>query len=426
MGTSCAMTPDTFRRRRAALAARCPTWTFVLPSTPRTQRIPGIDAPYFPEANLRYLTGHAEPGATLVVRPGGAATLYAPEPDAALARWWDATSTLTEIGARAGVDDVRPASQLEGELADHLRAAAIVGHRLGIDARLDARIVDALHAIASRRDGRALRPIHDPRGPIGRLRLRKDSGERAALRAAATLTVAAHRALVETARIGDTGLGLVGRFEARCHEGGARRTAYASIVARGAEATCLHPTPTTTPLGAEDLVLVDAGAEIDGYACDVSRTWPVGAFDAPRAALYDVVLDAQRAALDAVRPGATLDAIHARAKEHLADGLERLGAPRTIDLFFPHGTSHWLGLEVHDGAAYDDDGSPVTLEEGMVFTVEPGLYIDADCGDVRPELRGVGVRIEDTVAVTATGVEVLTEAMPKDRAALEAMRGARS
>ncbi|MGZ3449814.1 MAG: aminopeptidase P family protein [Polyangiales bacterium] len=415
------MNAHTFRRRRAALAALCPTWTIVIPSSPRVQHVPGIDAPHRADANLRYLTGHAEPDATLGLRPGGEAILYVPEPDATHARWWGATSSLEDAAVRAGLDDVRPASKLSDELAEHLRVGEVIGHRLGVHPRLDAQVIDALHGLSSRRDGRALRPIHDPRGPLGGLRLRKDEEELACLRGAAALTVAAHRLLVETARPGDTELALAGRFEARCRAGGAVHMAYDTIVARGAHATCLHARPTPVPLADGDAVLVDAGAQLDAYACDLTRTWPIGRFDGPRAALYDVVLETQRAALDAVRPGTTLDAIHTLAKERLGEGLARLGVSGRVEQYFPHGTSHWLGLEVHDASAYDEGGAPVVLEPHMVFTVEPGIYIDADDEAAPPALRGFGVRIEDTVAVTANGVEVLTLAMPKDREALEAL-----
>jgi Xaa-Pro aminopeptidase len=408
------MTPETFRRRRAALSALCPSWTILLPAAARVPRLPTTTHPYAPDANLVYLTGHAEPGAMLVLRPGGDAILYAPEPDPKHIRWSGPMAALATIAQRAGLDDVRPASRFDDDLAEHLRAGAVVGHRLGIHPMLDARVIDTLHRVSTRHDGKSLRPIHDPRGPLGRLRLRKDEGELALLRASAVLTTEAHRRLRESARAGDTGLALAGRFEATCREGGAERMAYETIVARGEEATCLHARPTRTPIRAGELVLVDAGAELDGYACDVTRTWPMGGFDDGRAALYDAVLDAQRAALGAIRPGTTLDAIHDVAKSSLAEGLGGLGLPVDVDRFFPHGTSHWLGLDVHDaGSTVESDGAPVLLEPGMVFTVEPGLYIDAEASDVPPALRGTGVRIEDTVAVTTDGVEILTATMPK-------------
>lgn len=417
------MTPDTFRRRRAALSALCPSWTILVPAAARVPRLPTTEHTYCPDANLFYLTGHDAAGATLVLRPDAEPILYAPEPDPRFIRWVAPMRSLAEIAERSGIADVRSATLFDAELAEHLRAGETIGHRLGVHPRLDARVIELLHSVSTRREGRVLRPIHDPRGPLGHLRLRKDAGELERLRAAATLSAEAHRRLFESARAGDTGLSLAGRFEAWCREGGAERTAYDTIVARSEEATCLHARPTRTPIRDGELVLVDAGAELDAYACDVTRTWAVGAFDALRARLYDAVLDAQRAAISAVRPGFTLDAIHDVAKERLAAGLDQLGLPVDLDRFFPHGTSHWLGLDVHDaGATVARDGSAIPLEPGMVFTVEPGLYIDADATDVPAELRGTGIRIEDTVAVTTDGVEVLTAAMPKDRESLDALR----
>jgi Xaa-Pro aminopeptidase len=423
--------PETLRRRRAALAAMCPTWTIVLPSAPRAPRLPTIDHPYASDANLYYLTGYEQDDATLVLRPGAEPILYAPAPDATHARWLGARPELDAVAARAGLADVRPTTQLDGDLDAHLAAGETIGHRLGVHPRLDARIIDALHRIRTRRRGNVLRTIADPRGPLGRLRLRKDDGELARLRAAAALTVQAHRALLSSTLAGETGLALAGRFEARCREGGAERMSYETIVARGEEATCLHPHPTRVPLREGELVLVDAGAELDRYACDVTRTWPVGRFSEVQAAAYDAVLDAQRAVLSAVRTGTTIDALHDLAKSRLFEGLARLGlrpepsaAPDApfVERYFPHGTSHLLGLDVHDAGALVEDDAPIPIEAGMVFTVEPGLYFDLDDATVPHALRGIGIRIEDTVVVTPEGVEVLTEGVPKARSELEALR----
>ncbi|MDF2695721.1 MAG: peptidase, partial [Labilithrix sp.] len=157
------MTPETFRRRRSALSALCPSWTILVPSAVRVPRLPTTTYPYVPDANLFYLTGHAEPGATLVLRPGRDAILYAPEPDPVHIRWIGPMASLAAVAQRAGLDDVRPASRFDEDLAEHLRAGEVVGHRLGVHPGIDARVIDTLHRISTRREGKALRPIHDPR-----------------------------------------------------------------------------------------------------------------------------------------------------------------------------------------------------------------------------------------------------------------------
>ncbi len=187
-------------------------------------------------------------------------------------------------------------------------------------------------------------------------------------------------------------------------------------------------------VGRNDLVLLDTGAEVDYYGADVSRTYPAsGRFTPEQRAVYDIVLDAQQQAIDLVAPGVRFIEVHQRALRVLVDGLRHLGIlkGRTDKLtkdgayrpYFMHATSHWLGLDVHDAGAYTVGGKPRPLEPGMVITVEPGLYIAADCEDAPAELRGIGVRIEDDILITADGRENLTAACPKDVADLEAICG---
>jgi Xaa-Pro aminopeptidase len=208
--------------------------------------------------------------------------------------------------------------------------------------------------------------------------------------------------------------------------------AYTSIVAGGPNATVLHYVENDRPLRAGELVLVDAGTEWLHYASDVSRTWPVsGRFSPEQRELYEVVLAAQRRVLAAVRPGATLPGLHQLALESLCEGLVRLGllpgsAEEALESsayrrFYMHRTSHFLGLDVHDVGAQALDGSPRALAPGMVLTVEPGLYLAEDDDQLEPAWRGLGVRIEDDVHVTAEGAEVLTRALPTAVEEIEAL-----
>ena len=214
---------------------------------------------------------------------------------------------------------------------------------------------------------------------------------------------------------------------------GSTGAAYTPIVAGGANATILHYVENDRPLVDGDLLLVDAGAESEYYASDVTRTYPVGErFSDDQLALYEIVLGAQQAAIDAVRPGAAFTDPHERAVRLLCEGLARLGllkeaAGEAIESgsyrrFYMHRTSHWLGLDVHDCGAYVQNGAPRVLEPGMVLTIEPGIYVAPDDETVEPRWRGIGIRIEDDVLVGEKGCEVLTEGIPKTVAEIEEAR----
>ena len=213
--------------------------------------------------------------------------------------------------------------------------------------------------------------------------------------------------------------------------------AYTNIVAGGDNACILHYIENDQPLADGDLLLIDAGAEHEFYAADVTRTFPVnGVFSDDQRALYEVVLDAQLAAIEQVRPGVRFDRAHEVATERLVAGMLRLGLLKgdaetiisegTYQRFYMHRTGHWLGLDVHDCGAYTDEGGSRTLAPGMVTTVEPGIYVALDDETVEARWRGIGVRIEDDVLVTADGCEVLTAAIPKTVEEIEAACAGRS
>jgi Xaa-Pro aminopeptidase len=252
------------------------------------------------------------------------------------------------------------------------------------------------------------------------------------MRRAARISAAAHRQLMQTCRPGMNEQALEAAFLAACAERGARFQAYPPIVGGGANACVLHYVENTADLADGDLVLVDAGCELDGYASDITRTFPVnGRFSAPQRALYDLVLKAQLAAIGAVKPGKRWDAPHNAALKVLTRGLVDLGfiegkpedLPQLIKdeqykPFYMHRTGHWLGMDVHDVGSYKTDGKWRMLAPGMVLTVEPGVYIAPDA-DVPAQYRGIGIRIEDDVLVTEEGHEVLSCDVPKEPDAIE-------
>jgi Xaa-Pro aminopeptidase len=252
------------------------------------------------------------------------------------------------------------------------------------------------------------------------------------MRRAAEISREAHADGARLAQPGAFEYELEAAIEYAFRRRGARGAAYTTIVGGGENATVLHYVRNDQKLRRGELVLIDAGCELEGYASDVTRTWPIGGeFSGPGRALYEVVLAAQQAALATCAPGRTLPEVHDAAVSAIVEGLVGLGlldgepaelaAREAHRRFYMHGTSHWLGLDVHDVGAYKRDGEPVRLEPGVVFTVEPGIYVAPDSENVDERFRGIGIRIEDDVAITAEGHENLTAGIPKDPDEVEAM-----
>ena len=272
----------------------------------------------------------------------------------------------------------------------------------------------------------------DARLSVHELRLVKAPDEVAVQRRAAAITAEAHAAAMRAARDGVNEGEIEALIDYTFRRRGGTGPGYPTIVGGGVNATILHYVENNMPLAAGQLVLVDAGCEVDGYTADVTRTFPVGGrFSAPQRRLYEVVLEAQLAAIEAVKPGATIDAIHDQVVVGLTRGLVSLGllagtaddVPKLVESgafkpFYMHRTSHWLGIDVHDVGFYSEEGVARPLAPGMVLTIEPGLYIAPDA-EVPPEYRGLGVRIEDDILVTPTGYDNLTFDSPKSVAEIE-------
>jgi Xaa-Pro aminopeptidase len=273
--------------------------------------------------------------------------------------------------------------------------------------------------------------IADPRAILHEMRLRKSGEEVELLRRAVAISAEAHREAARIARGGTLELELEAVIDYTFRRRGGRGPAYTTIVGGGRNATILHYISNDQKLEDGSLVLIDAGCEYQGYAADVTRTYPVGGrYTGAGREVYEAVLAAQLEALAAVRPGATLPSIHEVAVRALVERMLELGllhgtlddliAREAYRPYYMHSTSHWLGLDVHDVGTYRSGGEPRPLEPGMVFTVEPGLYVPAEDENAPSRLRGIGVRIEDDVLVTETGAEVLTAAIPKAPAEVEA------
>ena len=392
------------------------------------------DFRFRPGSDFFWLTGFPEPEAWLVLLPEGPGgkgegprTVLFLRPRDAQRETWDGRRLGVERAAEhLGVDEARDVASLWKDLPALLAGYPRVVWRLGEEPERDARVASLVAGLrrAARGGARGFRELVDPGAGLHELRLQKSPRELDLMRRAARITADAHRAAMGATAPGKHEYEIEALIDHHYRSHGSEGPAYGNIVAGGANACILHYVENDRPLADGDLLLVDSGAEWRHYAADITRTWPVnGSFSEDQAAIYRVVLEALEAATDAVRPGGRFDDIHGAALQRIASGLVELGLVEgpvekaieegTYRTFFMHKTSHWLGLDVHDVGLYQDpDGTSRTLAEGMVLTVEPGIYVPEDA-DVDPRWRGIGVRIEDDVLVTGDGHEVLTESCPK-------------
>lgn len=392
--------------------------------------------PFRQDSDFWYLTGFDHPDAVAILRTddGPPFTLFVQPRDRAAETWTGYRPGLEGARDDYAADAAHAIDDLLKELPRIVEGARRIYHVLGRHSELDRRLVELLDELR-RRSRMGVTPadeIVDPRSIVHEMRLLKEKDEVDLLRRAASITREGHLEAARLAHEGHFEYELEAALDYGYRRRGAAGPAYASIVGGGANASILHYVRNDQPLRDGELVLIDSGAEVEGYAADVTRTYPVGGrFSAARRDVYDAVLAAQQAALEASRPGATLDEIHDVTLRCLVEGMLGLGllsggVDENLEKghyrsYYMHRTSHWLGLDVHDVGSYASGPSPRPLEAGMVFTVEPGLYIAADAEAAPEAIRGMGVRIEDDVLVTETGIENLSAAIPKDPDAIEAV-----
>ncbi len=394
---------------------------------------------YRQSSDVLYLSGWEQPEVVLLLRPGADQPfiMFVQSRDASREIWTGRRPGPAGAVERYGADAAFPIEELPDKLPGLLQGYRNLHYRFADDAEHDRLLVGAI--ARARRQARSNGmdvpdAFIDPARVLHELRLHKSEAELALLRRAAAITDEAHRAAMAGTAPGVHEYELEALLEGTFRRRGGCGPGYASIVGGGVNATILHYHANTDPLQDGDLVCVDAGCEYGWYTADVTRTWPVsGRFTAAQRALYEVVLAAQLAAIDEAREGRTFLDIHHTATRVLTEGMVSLGLLEgEVDAlieaeaqkrYYMHGTSHWLGLDVHDVGVYVHDGQSRPLVAGMVLTVEPGLYIGPDDEDAPPALRGVGIRIEDDVLVTAGAPEVLTAAIPKTVEQIEALVG---
>ncbi len=416
--------------RRKRLMERMAGGVAILPNAAVTHRNRDVEHPFRSNSDFHYLTGFPEPGAVAVLIPDHGDhpyLLFVPPKDPDKEVWTGIRAGVEGAKRDYGADEAYSLDQLDSVLPELLADRERLYVHFGRDRDFDERVTGWLNATRAReRQGiRAPEILVDVEDMIHEMRLIKAPEELERMREAARITCAAHRRAREVTRPGMHEYQVQAEMEYLFRIEGAWGPAYPSIVAGGANACILHYTENRSRLRDGDLVLIDAGCEVEGYAADVTRTFPVGEPPGdPQRTLWDIVHEAQTAAIDRVRPGTTFDDYHQAALRVLVQGMVDLGLlTGEVDgliesgdyrRFYMHRTGHWLGLDVHDVGRYKVTADHWrTLEPGMTLTVEPGLYIPADAGDVPAELRGTGIRIEDDVHVTDGDPEVLTAAAPK-------------
>ena len=405
----------------------------ILPTASEKVRNSDADYTFRADSDFYYLTGFPEPEALMVLVPGranGEFVLFCRERDPEKEIWHGRRAGLEGACEKYGADDAFPITDIDDILPGLIEKCDKVFHTFGNDMGYDQLITRMVHKLRNQSRSGAHYPhefvslehlLHD-------MRLYKSRSELKVMREAAEVSVAAHIRAMQVCRPGMMEYQLEAEFlyAFRRHNGHA---AYTTIVGGGENGCILHYTENNCPLQDGDLVLIDAGGEIDNYAADITRTFPVnGRFSEAQRAVYQVVLDAQYAAIEQVKPGNHWNDPHEAAVKVLTKGLVKLGLlkgrlPKLIKdqayrRFYMHRTGHWIGMDVHDVGDYKVGDEWRVLEPGMVLTIEPGLYIGAE-EDIPIEFRNIGVRIEDDVVVTKDGHEILTEGAPKEISEIE-------
>ena len=438
---------DAFRIRRERLAAAMREHgggVAVVFTAPEALRNRDAEYPYRWDSYFYYLTGFPEPEAALVIvadERSHEAILFCREKNEEREIWDGFRFGPEAARERFGFDRAHPIAALDDEMPKLLADRPAIHYALGTDAALDARLNRWLAAVRAQARAGVVAPARafDLRATLDEMRLVKDRHEIETMRRAARISAAAHVRAMRATRPGMLEYEVEAELLHEFRRNGSQFPAYGSIVAGGRNACVLHYRANDARLGDGDLLLIDAGCELDGYASDITRTFPVnGRFSGPQRALYDLVLDAQHAAIDATRPGNRFTDPHDAAVRVLVqgmidngllegsvDGAIESGAYRR---FYMHRTGHWLGMDVHDCGEYREPGEPGAgdarpwriLRPGMVLTVEPGIYVRA-AADVPERFHDIGIRIEDDALVTVDGCEILTGDVPKAAAEIEAL-----
>ncbi|MGH8727521.1 MAG: aminopeptidase P N-terminal domain-containing protein [Burkholderiales bacterium] len=426
---------EAYRERRERLGAAMQRGVAIVPTAAERLRNRDTHHPYRSDSYFHYLGGFPEPEAALIIVAGDEpkSLLFCREKN--LEREiWDGFRYGPDAAREVfGFDEAYPIAKLD-ELAVKLIAnQPVLFYPFGADPAWDAKVMTWLNQVRAQARAGVSAPaeIRDVRQLLDEMRLIKSSPEIAVMRQAAAISTSAHKRAMQSARPGMMEYEIEAELLHEFRRHGAQSPAYTPIVAAGANACVLHYVQNNSRLEDGALLLIDAGCELNGYASDITRTFPVNSrFSSPQREVYELVLAAQDAAIAEVKTANAWDRPHAAAVKVLAQGMLDLGflkgsldealEKETYTKFYMHRTGHWLGMDVHDAGDYKRDGAWRALQPGMVLTVEPGCYIRPS-EEVPEEFWNIGIRIEDDVLVTAEGREVLTVAAPKQVAEIEAL-----
>jgi Xaa-Pro aminopeptidase len=427
------------RRRRAVMEEMGAGSIAILPAAPVRARNRDVEYPYRQDSDFYYVTGYEEPDAVAVLLPNrkrGEFILFCRERDPEMELWNGVRSGLEGACADYGADDAFPIGDIDDILPGLMENQSRVYYAMGYYSNFDQRMIGWVNRVRTRSKA----GVSSPAGFVAldnvlhEMRLVKSKAEVRAMTRAMEISGDAHVRAMSVCRPGMTEFEIEAELNYAFMRAGSRRVAYPSIVAGGANACVLHYTENRDLLRDGELLLIDAGAEFDYYASDITRTFPVnGRFSKAQRALYELVLEAQLAAIERVYPGNHWNAPHEAAVEVLAQGMVALGLIKgrassiikneRYRKFYVHRTGHWLGMDVHDVGEYKIGGEWRVFEPGMVMTVEPGLYVAAGDKQVARKWWNIGIRIEDDVLVTRDGNKVLTAAAPKAIDEIEATVG---
>ncbi|QLF93276.1 Xaa-Pro aminopeptidase [Pseudomonas sp. ABC1] len=429
------------RRRKALMEQMEPNSIAILPAAPAHIRNRDVEHAYRQDSDFQYLSGFPEPEAVIALIPGrehGEYVLFCRERDPQRELWDGLRAGQEGAIERFGADDAFPIEDINDILPGLIEGRSRVYYAIGSNQEFDLQLMDWVNAIRSKARQGAQPPnefvaldhlLHD-------MRLYKSANEVKVMRAAAEISARAHIRAMQASHPGLSEYHLEAELDYEFRKSGARLAAYSSIVGAGRNACILHYTENDAPLKDGDLVLIDAGCELDCYASDITRTFPVnGRFSPEQKAIYELVLKANEEAIRQVGPGRHWNEAHESTVRVITEGLVELGllkgevdeliASDAYKPFYMHRAGHWLGLDVHDVGDYKVGGEWRVLEPGMVLTIEPGIYIAPDNTEVAKKWRGIGVRVEDDVVVTRNGCEVLTGGVPKRVDEIEALMAER-
>ncbi len=428
------------RRRKELMSLMGPNSIAIVPAAQLLVRNRDVEYPFRQDSDFHYLSGFDEPNAVLVLLPArkqGQVVLFCQERDPEKELWHGYRAGPEGACADYGADDAFPISDIDEILPGLIEGRERVFYAMGRAPQFDRQIMDWINTIRSKVRSGAHPPgeFVDLDHLLHEMRLMKTAAELKLMRRAARISAAAHIRAMQTARAGLNEYHLEAELHHEFMRSGCRNWAYPPIVGGGDNGCILHYIDNNQVLKDGDLVLIDAGCELDGYAADITRTFPVnGVYSEPQRQLYQLCLDAQLAAIDSIKPGVSWDLPHEVAVRIITEGLLRLGLlkgqlPRLIEKnacqpFYMHRTGHWLGLDVHDVGDYKIGEQWRELEPGMVLTVEPGIYVSPGNTKVAKKWRGIGIRIEDDIVVTKEGCEVLSRDAPKQLDEIEALMAA--